>query len=140
MQPTLIQKRQKPIDYDVHLKYRCSSCERDHWLSLAEAKTKNFKIVCECGLAIKPKLINQIKLIYHSSHKSKLTTIKTEQKVEENVPVDLLNKCTKILGDYGFEPSEAKKMVTKCFVEQPTSNCLELIKHVLTYFGALKNE
>lgn len=64
-------KNQKPISLDVHLKYRCPNhnCGYEHWLSLLETQTQNFKIVCECGSVFKPKRINKIKVIYKDNKK-----------------------------------------------------------------------
>ena len=63
---TKITKNQKPISLDVHLKYRCpnNNCGYEHWLSLLETQTKNFKIVCDCGTVFKPKKIKTLKIIY----------------------------------------------------------------------------
>lgn len=66
-----IKKRQKPIDKDIHLKYRCKKCGIDHWLSLREASTKNFLVVCTCGHTFKVRQVSDcvVKYVGHSQKK-----------------------------------------------------------------------
>ena len=70
-------KTERPIEIDAHLKYKCpnDSCGYFHWLSLQEAQTKNFKIVCDCGNVFKPKRIKTLEIIFEQT-----AIIKTEQK------------------------------------------------------------
>lgn len=75
------QKLQKPIDADIHLKYRCKKCGIDHWLSFKEASTKNFKVVCYCGSVFKVKQLSGFKFKYEDSLVS--IPIQKEEKTEE---------------------------------------------------------
>jgi hypothetical protein len=68
-------KIQRPIDYDIHLKYRCKSCDQDHWLSYLEASTNNFKVVCDCGTVFKLKRVVGFTLKYQK------TTIKNKEEI-----------------------------------------------------------
>lgn len=134
-----IQKNQKPTEYDIHIKYVCQVCDTKHWLSLKETQTKHYKIVCECGSIIKPKRIKDIKVIYNKTKHQTNPEINKEEKVEQTIPVDLFKKCTRILIGYGYESTEAQDLITKCYLEFPTSSCSELIKQVLKYIGSHHN-
>lgn len=136
-------KSLKPIDTDIHLKYRCTnkSCEQDHWLSIKEAKTKNFKIVCDCGLVFKPKLVNKIKILY-KSYKPKIQKEKIqhqtipqaqEQKIE--IDIDLLQKCAKVLIGYGFTSEESETLIKQSYTKNPTNDIASIIKNVLESIG-----
>jgi DNA-directed RNA polymerase subunit RPC12/RpoP len=131
-----IQKNQKPIDQDIHLKYICNTCDAKHWLSLTETQTKNYKIVCDCGSVIKPKRITNIKFIYSKKKRQSPQITKIDEKVEQTVPVDLFKKCTTILVGYGYDAVEAQNLVKKCYLEFPNSSCAELIKQILKYIGS----
>lgn len=64
-------KNLKPIEIDLHLKYQCPQCNTYHWLSQSEAKTENFKIVCDCSSVLMPKKISRIKIKYHNNQKNR---------------------------------------------------------------------
>ena len=124
-------KNQKPIELDVHLKYLCSNnkCGYCHWLSLSETKTKNFKVVCECGQIFKPKLINTIKILYN---KTRTPVVNRETIVKTTtVPLDLYRKCATILTGYGFSESETLNLVTDAYITNNTSDAKVLIKYIL---------
>lgn len=128
---------QKPIEYDIHLKYICKQCGQIHWLSLREASTKRFKIVCDCGLTFGVKRVKDFKLIYHK----KIKDIKPQQEskvvVEEApkpipvIPNNLLDQSIKILVGYGFTKTEAKLIITKSYENSPVDNVPGLIKQTL---------
>ena len=61
---------QKPIEHDIHLKYKCPTCDQHHWLAFREAKTKNFKVVCDCNTVFKVKRISAFKIKYQLENKS----------------------------------------------------------------------
>lgn len=129
-------KNQKPIDLDIHLKYRCpnNNCKYDHWLSLKEASTKNFKVVCDCGEIFKVKLVSGVSVIYATAPEPI-----TQQK-PQTIPVDILEKCCKLLINYGFTESESKKMIESTYQQNPSDDCKELIKLALKNIGELNNE
>lgn len=131
-----IAKNQKPIDTDIHLKYACPSCGAIHWLSLKEVQTKNFKIVCDCDLVIKPKTITNIKLLYQT----KSIKQQPSKNNAQNISLDLLEKCVTILVGYGFEKQESELLTKQCYQNNPNLNCVELIKSVLKSFGDNSNE
>ena len=65
----LLQKKYKdkdlePVDCDLSLIYRCPKCNIEHWLSLNEARTKNFKVVCDCDAIFRVKRVKGIKIKY----------------------------------------------------------------------------
>jgi hypothetical protein len=133
---TKIKKIQKPIDVDVHFKYRCPEpkCGYEHWLSLKESQTKNFKIVCDCGYVYKPKRISTIKIVYEDIQQ----TPKIEKPTEANkviekpkIPVDFKNSCVKLLVSYGFTKDESISLCEKAFEKNPVTSSGLLIKYVL---------
>lgn len=134
-------KNQKPIDYDLYLKYRCPSCPTEHWISLKEAKTKGYRIVCDCDTVFKVKLIEKIQIVYaDKQEKVKQDSIqqKTEdqkQKIVQEIPVDLLDKCCKILVGYGFTKSEAETLAKDCYTKNPSEDIASLVKDCLSSFG-----
>ncbi len=130
------QKILKPIDLDLHFKYRCtnSKCELDHWISLKEAKTKNFKIVCDCGLVYRPKQISKIKIVYtNNSYKKVTKTLQPKETTQKiNVPEELKNSCSVLLCQYGFTSSESIALIEKAFEKNPTEDAGSLIKYIIT--------
>jgi uncharacterized protein YbcC (UPF0753/DUF2309 family) len=126
-------KNQKPIEIDAHFKYRCpkSNCGFDHWLSLKECQTKDFKIVCDCGFVFKPKKISKIKIVYSDI---KLVDNKEQPaKIIEKpkIPVDFKNDCGKLLISYGFTKEEAISLCEKAFEKNPVNSSGLLIKYIL---------
>ena len=134
---TKIIKSQKPISLDVHLKYRCpnGNCGYEHWLSLLETQTKNFKVVCDCGIVFKPKQINKLKIIYdnkeikiknNNDDTSNKPTVVTIQPSETS-----LSKAVPYLINFGFTDEEAVEALTKSYIKQPTDNISIWIKNTL---------
>lgn len=122
---------QKPIDLDIHLKYRCSNtqCGYYHWLSLIETQTKNFKVVCDCGTVFKPKRVSRCKILYKTAAKKhpKHDSTTTETKPS----VDILDKCSKILSSYGFTETEIQDLVEQAYDKCATTDIVVLIKYIL---------
>jgi DNA-directed RNA polymerase subunit RPC12/RpoP len=124
-------KSLKPTDYDIHLKYICSACGNIHWLSWNESKTKNFKIVCDCGEVFKVRRVESFKIEYYKKTKTVNTATTTT-----TIPTDLLKKSVKTLISYGFTESEASSMVSDSYNKHPVNDLVLLIKQTLEYFGA----
>lgn len=126
---------QKPIEYDVHLKYLCPKCGQSHWISFKEASTKNFKIVCDCDKVFKVRRLENFKVKYVNStiQTKKDTTTKNKTSGLSN---SVLNKCVKVLSEYGFSTYEAKDMISQSYNETQTEDIGILIKTALTKFGA----
>jgi Holliday junction resolvasome RuvABC DNA-binding subunit len=123
---------QKPIEYDIHLKYICKKCGDIHWLSFKEASTKNYKIVCDCNNVFKVKRVKDFKVKYHSI----LPKAKTQVVSTNSIPIDLLDDAVKYLATLGFTNSEAKNLVNKIYNEFPTNDVGLLVKKSLE---SLKN-
>jgi hypothetical protein len=142
-------KSLKPIEVDAYFKYRCpqSNCGQNHWLTLKETQTKNFKIVCDCGEILKPKRIDKIRIKFFTKTK----TQKEEPAKEENLPQKteeiydnpiserLLVICSKTLKDYGFTSKEAENLLKQSYVLNPTENPLELINNTLIMIGDISD-
>ena len=140
---TIKSKRLRPIDQDVHLKYRCPKCSVDHWLSMKETQTKGFRIVCDCGEILRVKLVEKIDIIYQQTPKKETplpVVIETPkpsppEKTTETIPLDLLTQCCTILLGYGFDISEAETLLVSTFNKKPIYTCVDLIKQALKNFG-----
>lgn len=136
-------KNLKPIDVDAHFKYRCpqSNCGYDHWLSLKQVTTKNFKIVCDCGSVFKPKLIKKIKILYKDIVVEKIqeNTVTQKEKIVEQVtiPLDLQQQCSKILIGYGFTNSECIELTQKAYSKNPANDVGALVKYIIKNLGEL---
>lgn len=131
-----IKKLQKPIDFDIHLKYRCINCSQDHWLSYKEASTKNFKIVCDCGLVFKVKRVSGFKLLYQKKEKNtakKPDPVVIDAKVK--ISSDLLNRAVASLIKYGFTKDEASLLVSDVYVKNPVDDLNILVKQTLESLG-----
>ena len=132
--PTIKQKRLRPIDQNVHLKYRCPKCSSDHWISMKEAQTKGYRIVCDCNEILRVKLVEKNEIIYSQAQKKSSLPEEPEKK-KETIPLDLLTQSCTILLGYGFDISEAEKLIVSTFDKTPTYICVDLIKQALKNFG-----
>lgn len=128
-------KTQKPIEIDVHFKYRCTKCSVDHWISLNQAKTKNYKIVCDCGGVFKPKTIKKISILYKETKKEQGKR-PTESQNQSVLDSEVLNKCANVLVNYGFTQTESIELLQKSYHKYKTNNSADLIKLVLQSIGA----
>jgi hypothetical protein len=126
------QKIQKPIDIDFHFKYKCPSenCTSVHWLSLKETQTKNFKVVCDCGIIYKPKRISKIQIVY-----LKKSNKNTNSKL--SAPADIKNRCSKLLMSYGFTSGECECLIDTAYNKFPDLNAGSLVKYILQHLGEL---
>lgn len=124
-------KSQKPIEINAYFKYACSkqSCSYQHWISIAEAKTKNFKIVCDCGSIIRPKRIKSIKIAYVESLKKNNSPQLDDAVVRE---------YTEVLCGYGFTSDESIKLINIAYSKLPNGSKREIIKLALTSTGELE--
>lgn len=123
-------KTQKPIEIDAYLKYRCPSCNIDHWISLNQATTKNYKVVCDCNQVFKPKRISKINIEYAVKQKPKLSDSDILT-IESN----LLNQCVSVLVQYGFTSGEAQSLVKETYLKNPTTDLKQLITNTLSSIG-----
>lgn len=138
-------KNQKPTKVEANFRYLCPNpdCGLIHWISLKEAKTKNFKIVCDCDTIFQPKQISKIKIIY-KKYDDKKTIDNTTQPLpiieKTKISIDLLNKCVTILIGYGFTETESIRVINKAFDENQITDHKLLIKYILSHIGELLNE
>lgn len=135
-------KNVRPVGIDAHFKYQCPKCKLDYWISYQEAKTSGFKIVCDCGIIFSPKVIAKI-VIKHSIRINKTDQKQKETEADDasnatsrDLPVDILDKCCKILSGYGFTESESKEMIIKAHEDTDEQDSVLLIKHCLKSLGA----
>lgn len=130
-------KNLKPIDVDAHFKYRCplGSCGYDHWLSLKQVSTKNYKVVCDCGTVFKPKLINKLKIQFYKELIEE--TQKDSATATLKIPVDLQSKSSKILERYGFTQSECLLLTEKAFSKIQTDDVGLFVKYIIQNLGEL---
>jgi phage terminase large subunit GpA-like protein len=121
-------KNQKPIDYDIHLKYSCPKCGQYHWLSFKEASTKNFKVVCDCDEVFKVKRVKSFKIKYETK-----SIVQSSDK--DNLSSQTIKTCVKTLEQYGFSSEEAKDLIIETYKETKICDVGNLIKQALTKFG-----
>lgn len=132
MKPKKI-KNLKPIELNLHIKYKCPKCDVEHWLSLDEAKTKEYITVCYCKTKLKVKPIKSIRIVYSKSRPSKLKS----EKESETIPIALLENCVKILTGYGYSSKESKALVEESYSKNPVDDALVIIKNILTTIGGI---
>lgn len=139
-------KNQKPIDYDIHLKYRCQNCDQDHWLSYLESSTKNFKIVCDCGTVFKIKRVIDFSIKYEQDIEKKIDPERSilvekeescivgdsaEKSISQNIPETILQSATSILGSFGYSKTESFDMITQSYEKLKTDSVGDLVKFAL---------
>ena len=144
MKNKTIHKSQKPIDYEAHFKYECPEkrCGFTHWINARQAQTKGYKIVCDCGTVFRPKRIRNIKIQYATTARKehKPTTAKqTEQKIVQEINIDFLSQCVKVLVNYGFTDTEAREYIISAYRINPINNVIGLIKFTLEQIGENNN-
>ena len=137
-------KNLKPIDADISLIYSCPGCSLQHWLSIKEARTKGFKVVCDCDTVFTVKIVKTIKVIYEEDisivkEQPECVESVVKQQVQE-ISVDLLDKACKILTGYGFTKTESQELIKSVFIENPTDDCGLLVKNSLAKFGETNRE
>lgn len=120
-------KKNKPVDYDINLKYLCPSCGDNHWLSFQEASTIDFKVVCYCGTVFTVKQIEAFKIKYTTSD----SQVVVEEKQKPVIPDTLLNQASEALINYGFTAKEAKELIQQAYELNPTDNYVNLVKQSL---------
>ena len=136
---TKLHHHQKPIEHDIHLKYRCAKCGQDHWLSYLEASTKQFKIACHCGKVFVVKRLSGFKLKYFEKPPVIIPVVESAPPVvvdppvieKPKIPVDLLNKSVTLLIGYGFTQAEAKELLNSSYEQNPIDDYASLVKQTL---------
>lgn len=117
----------KPVECDAHLKYICPECNNEHWISLLEASTKNFKIVCDCGTIFRVKRVLDLKLRYQKA-KPAPTTKKTNIDIKTN---SIAKQAVTIIQNYGFTKDEAEDLIVKCYDPNKNYSVSDLVKEAL---------
>jgi len=149
----------KPVSKDIYYEYVCPHCGCNHWINHKEACTKNFKIVCDCDIKIRPKRIVDTKIIYANAKSKKPSspepveplennetsiddTVETggghspDEKVEKiNLDDYVLSEASKILVGYGYEDNEADDLIRKAFELEKQNDISILVKAVLKGIG-----
>jgi len=126
-----IQKKQKPIEQDIHLKYLCKKCGTSHWLSFKEASTKNFKIVCDCGYVFGVRRVADFTIKYFQTKIKSSNNLVKDKKNDSIISQDLLIKTSGILTSYGFTTSEAQTLISESYSKCPNDDIKSLVKQVL---------
>jgi hypothetical protein len=85
----------KPASKDIYYEYICTKCGCNHWVSHKEVSNRNFRIICDCEIVIKPKRIIDIEIIYAKKNRQKKVN-RLDKDVSRNVveesfePLELL--------------------------------------------------
>jgi hypothetical protein len=136
-------KNLKPTDMSLSLIYRCPNCSNQHWLSLNQAKTKKFIVVCDCDHVFKVKPVENIRIIYQKTSRKKeqnqpVAASSQIADVEQSVPEisqSILDSCSNVLKKYGFTASECHPLIKECYNSNPKFTAAEIIKFCITKFG-----
>ena len=143
----------KPVSKDIYYKYVCTKCGCEHWTTHKEACTKNFKIICDCDITIKPKRILGTKIVYAKAtdNTQSINNTQTEQPKSNNTFIEqtknpntkpsvllddnIKKECCDILIGYGFEKQEALVLIDKSFSICKTNEVTLLVKTALKNIG-----
>ena len=83
---------QKPKRFEGHLVIECPECQTDNYISLAEAMTEGFIIVCpECESILKPELVSKVKVFYEADRKKR----QAARQAKQAPPVPVFHPPTK---------------------------------------------
>lgn len=123
-------KNLKPIDLDLSFGYTCPSCSTVHWVRLKQAQYDKFVIVCECDTILKPRTVENIKILYKKKRSTKVDNIESKE-----IDSKILDICCKALLPYGFSKQEAQELIKKTYADCKSLDCSTLIKLSLTNFG-----
>jgi|688.fasta_scaffold185619_2 hypothetical protein len=131
-------KVQKPIEIDVSLKYKCTNkdCGFDHWLFLREAKTKNFKIVCDCGTIFKPKRIQNIEVVYAIKESVEKPVDNPEEsgKMED---IECVSRAINMMISLGYSKKDAQDSVIFIFKNEHIFDPSVLVKKAVLHIGGI---
>jgi hypothetical protein len=132
-------KIQKPIEIDVSLKYICpnDNCGFDHWIFLREAKTKNFKIVCECGTTFKPKRIKRIEVVYATTESVKKTMDSPVNSDTIGTVPECVVRAIKMMISLGYGEKDAQKHVMIAYNAEKITDAGTLVKKAISNIGGL---
>jgi hypothetical protein len=126
-------KNLRPIDLDLTLGYTCPTCSTTHWVRLNQAQYDKFVIVCDCDTILKPKVIENVKILYKK--KKSPTNTKSEANQDQEIDPKILETCCKALFSYGFSKLEAQDLIKKAYATCKSLDCSTLIKLSLSNFG-----
>lgn len=131
---------QKPIELDVSLKYTCPNinCNISHWLFLREAKTKNFKVVCDCGTTFKPKRIKNLTVVYskQKSTKNRVDKTHSSDKLCDSDPI--LIRAINIMKSLGYSEHEALSCINAVYSSNVYNDPGILVKAAISNLGVIK--
>lgn len=136
---TKIQKKSKPCEADIHLKYICHNCGSEHWISLKENQTPKYKIVCyACDIVIMPKKIQSVKFRFNDSTNTKKKTKKVKPEVKkDDTALDVVERCAITLVSYGFEKDEAMTLAKKAYIKYNSDSVADLVKKIVFDYGGI---
>lgn len=136
-----LKKNQKPIERDASFRYICPNidCRFDHWLSLKQVQTKNFKVVCDCGSVFKPKTILKIKIIYQKDKESQKKQIPQQESTGTKQSDKFNTIAISLLVKYGFSELESETLVNKAISKCQDSNVASFVKYILANLKELEN-
>lgn len=131
-----MKKKIKPCGIDLHIKYCCYKCQNIIWLSMAQARTKNFICVCDmCNSKFSPKVIDKIVLKYAQNKVESLEAKKEEVVKPRPEPETLEPSVKRVAVDslvkFGFMKDEAGIMIMEAFDAVKLNDASLLVKTAL---------
>jgi hypothetical protein len=130
-------KNLKPVECVADLRYRCTNCGLDHWISLREAKTKNFMIVCDCETLLKVKQIQTINVVYVEDTTLQNPPINIKQ-ASASTPIvkqtddKIVSQACAVLSTYGFTRQEALDIATRYTDKESFTDVKTLVSKILS--------
>jgi hypothetical protein len=129
-------KNLKPVECIADLRYRCTNCGLDHWVSIKEAKTRDFIIVCDCDTLLKVKQIQTVNVVYVNDATLQKRPVNTTQApiIPTVKPTDakVISQACAVLSTYGFTKQEAMDMATKYTEKESFTDVKILVSKILS--------
>lgn len=146
-------KEIKPSNIDASFQYICTNCGYSHWLFMREASAKNFFVVCDCGLNIKPKRIRKIKVEFCETQQEKPKKKKKpkEDKIEpveqleqdestKDINIDILHNASNDLMKLGFTKQESEELLRESYKIIGSEDCVALVKKAIDLVGVIDDK
>jgi hypothetical protein len=138
---------QKPVDFDAYFKYNCANkkCSNQIWISTVEAKTKEFKIVCDlCNCVFRPARIKDIQIQYYTHNAKKIrpleictenntNKIKETNKESDPKPEDFkfIRDAIDTMVSFGYTQKEAEKSVKDYHRDTGEESSVTIVKTLM---------
>jgi Holliday junction resolvasome RuvABC DNA-binding subunit len=99
--------------------------------------SKNFKVVCECGVVFKTKRIKILKTVYDKTKKIKnpMDERKSCDTVDES-PV--VSRAINMMTNLGYTSKESSQYVSEAYLQSKTEDASFLVKKAISKIGGIE--